>query len=162
MLPIFADDAIYLCFSKDRIRNQEQIEPKFVLICNFLNANSLEVNAGKTALTEFSTKQKICKSTGVPPELTVKVTEKNKIVYKQIFDSLYCKTLGVNIRNNLSWDLHLSTGKKAILPAISKKLGALSLLRNVLGQKAKLVLANALLISKLTYLICIWATLQLI
>ena len=92
----------------------------------------------------------------MPPELTIRVTKRNKLVFKQIFNYPYCRILGLNIRYNLSWESHLSSGKHAILPAIRNKISALSSLRNMLGHKAKLVLANALLIIKLTYLICIW------
>ena len=139
-LPIYADDSIYLISSNNRLKN----------------LNGLEVNGGKTVVTEFCTQQKRSKNSGLMPELTVKVVEKGRLVDKQILDSTYCRTLGLNLKNYLSWESHLCSGKKAVLPAVRRQLGALSSLKNVLSFKAKLQLTNALLISRLTYLICIW------
>ena len=90
------------------------------------------------------------------PTVTVTVNENGKLTDKQIFDKNYCRTLGINLKNDLSWSAHLSTGKHAVLPAIRKQIGALSTLRFVLSERARLQLANVLIISKLSYLICIW------
>ena len=101
-------------------------------------------------------KQKRWRSLGVPPELTVRVLEKGKTTDLHITYSPTCRMLGVNLRNNLSWDSHLNSGKKAVLPTVRKLLGAISTLRFSLSQKGKLQLVNALIMSKISYLICIW------
>ena len=104
----------------------------------YLNAHELEVNQGKTNLTEYMTRQKRGRLTGIPPELTVSEIIKDKLEDKHITDSNYCRILGGNLKNDMSWEAHLTSGKKAILPVIRKQLGALSNLRNTLSQKAKL------------------------
>ena len=48
------------------------------------------------------------------------------------------------------------TGKKAILPAVRRQLGALQSLRHVLSSKAKLQLVNSLILSRLIYVISLW------
>ena len=58
MMTIFADDAEYVTASRSRGRNQDRIETSFQNIVDFLNSHWLEVNQGKTCLTEFMTKQK--------------------------------------------------------------------------------------------------------
>ena len=123
---------------------------------SFLNANGLQINDGKTTLTEFMLHQKRAKSKGIPPELTVSVLEKGVLIDKHISDSPQCRTLGINLRNDLSWENHLQTGKKAILPSIRRQLGGLMSLKHTISMKGKLHLVNALLISSITYLICIW------
>ena len=155
-MTIFADDAEYLVTSNSRGKNQDKIEDKFLRIMDYLNAHGLEVNQAKTNLTEYMTRQKRGRLTGIPPELTVAESIKDKIEDKHITDSKYCRILGGNLKNDLSWDAHLSTGKKAVLPAVRKQLGALSKLRNTLSQKAKLKIANSLIISKLSYIVCLW------
>ena len=104
--------------------------------------------------------QKRAKSHRVPSELTVKQKkeEQGQISYqdKHIMDSTYCRLLGMNLQNNMSWDSHLTTGKKALLPACRKKLSMLARLNNCLSTSARLHLVNALIISKLTHGICLW------
>ena len=58
--------------------------------------------------------------------------------------------------NNLNWDSHIQNGKKVILPSICRQLGALSTLKHAISMKGKLQLVNALLITRIAYLICIW------
>ena len=47
-------------------------------------------------------------------------------------------------------------GKKAVIPSARKQLGRLFKLQNSLSTRLKLLLVNSLVISKLTYGICIW------
>ena len=75
---------------------------------------------------------------------------------EHVTDSVYCRILGGNIKNDLSWEAHLETGRKAILPAIRRQLGALSKLQGVMSRKARLQLANGLVISRLAYIISLW------
>ena len=48
---MFADDGQFIYSSNDRNNNQEKIENSFWRIRDFLNANGLQVNEGKTSLT---------------------------------------------------------------------------------------------------------------
>ena len=117
-LPVYADDSLYVVSSKSRFRNQLMLEDKFVCIKKFLNANGLQINDGKTTVSEFMSCQKRAKSRGIPPELTVQVLETNILSDRLIIDSPVCRTLGINLQNNLGWTAHLQTGKKSILPVI--------------------------------------------
>ena len=58
---------------------------------DFLNSNGLEVNAGKTTLTEYMTHQKRSKLRGIPPELTVTELVRDRLVDSHITDSSYCR-----------------------------------------------------------------------
>ena len=154
---------MYLFASNNRILNQERIEDKFVRIRDFLQSNGLQINETKTFLTEFMTSQKRARLRGIPPELTIteKVEDKHvngkfKLEDRSIMDSAYCRTLGCNLQNNLSWEAHLSGGKKAVLPAARCQLGCLYRLQHCLSKKVKLQLVNSLVVSKLTYSISLW------
>ena len=119
-LPVFADDRIFLYSGKTRSKNQSMIESKFKSIKKFLQANGLSVNNAKTGLTEIMSKQKRGRLRGEPPRLPVLVMEEGVIVEKIIEDKKICCFLGMNIQHNQSWQVHISTGKKAILPAIKE------------------------------------------
>ena len=155
-MTIFADDSQYVKWSGSRIENQRKITENFHRIVHFLNSAGLEVNQGKTSLTEYMARQKRWRVNGDPPELKVEILENNKITEKTIKNKEYCRTLGGNIKNDLSWDMHLSSGKNALLPAIRRQLGALNSLKFVLSKKAKLQLVNGFIISKINYIICLW------
>ena len=155
-LTAFADDAQYLSKSRSRMRNQIRIEEVYVRMVDFLNSNGLEVNAGKTTLTEYMSHQKRSKLRGIPPELSVTELVRDKLEDSHITDSTYSRFLGLNLKNNLGWEAHLSTGKRAILPTIRKHLGAIHSLRGFLTKRAKLQLANSFIISRLLYGMSLW------
>ena len=160
-MPFYADDGIYVISSKWRNRNQDKLENIFWRTKNFLNSNKLQVNESKTNLTEIMTHQKRSKLSGIPPDLTVEefVTDRRgreKLEDKLITDSEYFRLLGLNLRNNLNWEAHLLTGKRAILPAVRKKIGMIAKIGTNMSMKARLNLTNSLAISKITYTACIW------
>ena len=152
----FADDGIFVRSSHSRHSNQDKIDAIYNRTKAYLNANGLKINEGKTSLTEFMTKQKRGRLQGIPPELMIQELVKDKIEDKLITDTPTCRILGSNFRNNLSWEGHLEKSKKAILPAIRRQLGALYSIQNALSFKARLKLANSLIVGKLGYMICLW------
>ena len=153
---LYADDSQYMTASRSRETNQTRLETSFVKINDFLSANGLELNQGKTTLTEFMTSQKRTRLNGNPPAFKVDEWKNNGYQEKMITDKNYTRILGSNLKNNLSWDAHLLTGEKAILPATRRILGALGTLRQHLSKKAKLKLVNALVISKILYVVSLW------
>ena len=64
--------------------------------------------------------------------------------------------LGLNLQGNLSWESHLLSGKKALLPSLRRQIGMLYRLRNCLSEKARKHLVESLVISRLTYGISLW------
>ena len=62
----------------------------------------------------------------------------------------------MNLEGSLSWDGHLTTGKKSVLPIGRKQLGSLYKLKDSLSFKARLHPVNSLILSRLTYGICLW------
>ena len=162
LLPVFADDIQYQYQSNSRDANQDKIDENFVRIRDFLQSHGLQINEMKTGLTEFMTKQKRARTRGIPPDLTVTKTIKDKRTGQSrteddlVNDSRICRTLGMNLQNNLAWEAHLVKGKKAVLPAARKILGSLYRLKDKVSQRIKLQLTNSLVISKISYGICLW------
>ena len=64
--------------------------------------------------------------------------------------------LGLNMKCSQTWDYHLSSGPKAILPALRKQLGLLHRIGQNMDEAARLKLANCLIMSRMSYMICIW------
>ena len=155
-MTIFADDSQFLISSRSRMYNQEKIEENFDRIMNYLNANGLELNQGKTGLTEFMARQKRVRLGGIPPELTVREWISDHQEDKLIGDKRYSRILGGNLENDLTWNAHLNTGEKAIIPSIRKLIGSLNGIRHVMSRKAKLNIVNSLVVSKLTYIVSLW------
>ena len=163
LLPVFADDGQYQHCSRSRTTNQDKIDCNFINIKDYLNSQGLQINYSKTNLTEYMSCQKRARLKGIPPNLTVKekVGDKRrpgsfKLEDKLINDSNYCRTLVMNLRNNLNWEAHLLNDKRAVLPAARKQLQMLFRMKDKLSQKVRLQLTNSLVISKITYGICLW------
>ena len=160
-LPIYADDEQFMISSNNRDKNQDYLEKCFWRIGDWLNTNGLRLNESKTSLTEFMAHQKRAKTKGIPPDLTVEeeVTDRagrTKMEDKLISDSRHCRLLGMNMQNNMSWDAHLSSEQKAILPAIRRQLGLISTISRFMSKKARLQLVNSLALSKMAYMMCLW------
>ena len=83
MLPVFTDVSQYLVTGRSRFRNQLKIETTFTKICDYLNANGLELNEAKTGLTEFMVCQKRMHLRGIPPELMAseRLEDKDRIKF---------------------------------------------------------------------------------
>ena len=99
-MTLYEDDWVYIRASKSRNSNQDRIEDVFQRTKGYLNANGLNINDGKSSLTEFMTKQKRSKLTGIPPELTIQELINGRTEEKLITDTTTCRILG----SNLSWD----------------------------------------------------------
>ena len=152
-IPCFTDDVTYHIGTKHRNISQEKIENRMEKIKSYLNSQELVVNIGKTNILESMVKQKRTKISGFQPTLsTINEDGEEKLICpeKQI------RLLGINLEQNLSWNAHILTGKKAILPAVRKQLGALKSISKEIPQKSRLQLANGLIISRISYGIALW------
>ena len=159
--PMYADDGQFQYSSNSRANNQDKIESTFWTIKNFLNTNGLLVNESKTILVEFMSHQKRSKTRGLPPDLTVPEETVDRLGRRKMQDRLIsdkggCRMLGLNLKNSQSWDEHMCSGKKAILPTMRKQIGLLSRITQNMSKSARLKLVNALVLSRMSYMICIW------
>ena len=96
-MTVFVDDVEDVTKSKSQMKNKLKIKHNYQAIVVFQNSNGLEVNAGKTCLTEYMTHQKRVKIQGIPPELTVMKQQKDKLVDSHITDGVYSRFLGANL-----------------------------------------------------------------
>ena len=152
-ITVYADDSTYCISSKSREFNQEKIRRILDRMNGFLRENELVLNQSKTTIVECMLSQRRIRNPGPPPKLSVIDDQGNR---KDIIDNGKVRILGMNLAANLTWISHLETGPKALLPAVRRQLGALQHLRKFIPSSCRKLLANTLLMSKLTYLMPIW------
>ena len=116
IMTTFADDSTYMITSRTRQRNQINIRRCLDEIECYLNDNKLCINLKKTALMESMIAQKKGKTPGTPPSLVVTGLDGEE---KTVRDSVSIRILGANLQSNLSWQMHLEGGEKAVLPLAS-------------------------------------------
>ena len=153
MMTCYADDSTFVTAQKTRPENQVKIIEKLETISDFMTSNQLSINQSKTQLIEHMVKQKRAKQKTTPPELNITMNNGEK---KKIENSKYCRLLGLNIQNDLSWKTQIESGAKALIPTLRKRLGCLKRVGQHIPRSGKLVLANGLLLSKIIYMLPVW------
>ena len=153
IIACFADDTTFATARKTRGENETETKEKLDKISKFLVCNKLTVNQGKTKMLESMVRQRRCKNTENPPQLTIeKIGQEDKIIKCQTSTRL----LGLNLQNDMSWRAHLESGEKALLPTLRRRLGALRHVGKYISRKGKLTLTNGLILSKIMYMIPVW------
>ena len=148
----YADDSTYYISDKSRETLQEKIISKLEKIKQFLVANRLTINILKTTITEIMLKQKRSKIKGSPPILNVRSGLKDKIITAKT----ECFLLGGYLQYNMSWQSQIETGVMFVLRLGHSKLGALRHCCQKLPHSSKLLLVNALIISRILYLLPVY------
>ena len=149
---VYADDAAFVVSEKRRFENQRRLNLNLARLEIVLNTNDLIINVSKTAILETMIKQKKGRTPGEPPHLVVEDTE-NPGEHLRISYSKNFRILGANFQSNLSWQSHLETGKKSILPSIRSQLGSLQQMGRQLPRISRKILAEGLILSKFSYII---------
>jgi len=111
-----------------------------------------KVNRGKTELMEKKTTKRLKNKAREEQEL-----EERDEQGKKIQPGISARLLGMITTSDNTWEEHLLTGDKAVLPSCRKKIGALRYTSRDLPQTAKLQLANGVVMSRLLYGIQLWS-----
>ena len=149
----YADDITYVVGSKNRNRNQENLTRNLNELSKHLKDNQLSINQTKTQILETMISQKKTKTPGQPPTLLTLDELGNQKIVK---DSPSLRILGGNIQTNLSWQSHLETGNKPLLPQIRKQIGRLKHLGNLIPLRNRINLGKGLILSRFNYLQPLW------
>ena len=153
-LPCYADDATVSIATKNREISQVKIEEVMENITNYLNSQELIINISKTNLLESMVKQKRNKLKGETPKLET-VNDKGEV--KIIKPEKSIRLLGVNLEQNLTWNSHLESAEKSLLPSLRQQLGSLKHTSKQIPRKSRLTLANGLIMSRIYYAISLWS-----
>ena len=149
----YADDSTYQVANKHREANQSKLTDNLNRLGDFLIANQLIINKDKTQIMEIMVRQKCCKLPKNPPKLEVLNREQE---IETVMDPESCRILGLNLQKDLSWNSHLESGKKPLLPSLRRTIGQLRNLGRKIPRSSRNTLASGLINSRLVYLISIW------
>ena len=152
LMPCFADDSSMIVASKKSDQNIEKMRSKLTRVTTFLQSNQLCINKSKTKAQNFMVRQKRAKVPPDPPILEVQTPDGMKFIQNQT----HTRLLGLNLHQDLGWRSHLYLGQKPLIPALRRRLGALKHLGNSVPRRGRLILANGLILSKLSYMISVW------
>ena len=144
---VYADDNNYgVKLGNNVTANQARVNEKLVDVETYMNANKLKLNAGKTQIMVMTPARNKINS-----NLTVNFNGHNIVPEES------AKFLGLVISDNLSWDKYILEDQKSLLSFLNKKLSALRKMSKWCDSSQLLLLANGMIISKITYCISAWA-----
>lgn len=136
----FADDTV-LVFSDSNSKNLETlVNSNLRLYYSWLCNNKLSINVTKTVYMIISQKNK--------PKCVIDVYL-NDVKLKEVSEYKY---LGLILTNQLSWDAHIESIIKKIVPMV----GAIRRCREILNFKSRTMLYNSFILPHLRYLIPCW------
>ena len=116
----------------------------------YMAANKMVINADKTHLMVMAParledkRKKVALKAG---NYTITPTESEKL-------------LGVGIHQSMAWKHHISVGDGSGLKQVTSRVNGLKKLSHKADTKTKLMLANGIVISKLSYGLALWETVQ--
>jgi hypothetical protein len=142
----FVDDTnlAYFDYSKNLDVLVKNIESELKRVNEWVEANSLALNSNKTKMLVISTPRRINSIS------TIDILF-NGIIIEQC-DTLKC--LGLTIDSTLSWDTHINK----IAKVCYYRLNSLYKIRQFIPNKYKLLLANALVLSLVSYMSTLWSS----
>ena len=135
----FADDTLLYCGVDNLSGIQESIDNELKNIINWMQINHLKLNLTKTNYMIFSPKSNKFKSLH-----KLKLFENFDT---QITQKSHCKYLGLIIDCNLDWKMHILN----LQTKLSKAVGTLYRVRNILNKSSLIKIIYALIISNLKY-----------
>ena len=136
----FADDTNLLSSDKNLKKLKNKINKELVLLFDWLCANRLSLNAGKTEFIIFRPTKRVDQRIKLKiNQITIK--ESNKIKY-----------LGVLLDRNLSWNFHISE----LCKKLSRAVGMLYKMKNLCSTTTLRSLYFSLFHSHLTYGLLVW------
>ena len=145
----YADDSTYIVGAKTIEDLSVKLENKFKLMSSYLTENRLCINSDKTHLMNMSTRQKRRKANHI--QLTLNTG--NEIITTSRKETL----LGFKLHENMGFSEHILDNKDSLVKTLSKRIGALKKIRKVASFKAKLNIANGIIMSKILYLLPLYS-----
>ena len=144
----YADDSTYTKSDKNPNVLKKEIDKKYKLMSNYMNNNKLVINSDKTHLLVM-TSSKNHKNHG---NYGITLNTGSEIIQPQDNEFL----LGGIISNDLKWIQHIKNDKKSMLNQINRRLNALHKISFFSNFKVRKIIANGIIMSKLSYLIHLW------
>ena len=140
----YVDDGGYCYSNHDPMSNV--LTDKFNRLAEWMHSNKLVLNPDKTHLMVMGSRRHV--------ELRSQVSL--KAGDSVIRPSESEKLLGGHLNQNLGWALHIRNHKSSLMSQLTSRINGLKRVCVNATFKTKLMVANGIVISKLTYLITLW------
>ena len=141
----YADDSTYILSANTTEELSSRLEVKFQVMSNYLSENRLCINSEKTHLLCIPTRQKKRNNNLTP----VTLNTGNEIIKTSRTETL----LGFKIHESMGFSEHILDSKDSLIKTLNMRIGALKKIRKVASFKAKLNIANGIIMSKILYLL---------
>ena len=139
-LVLFADDSNILLKGKNSVDDSNTITNELSFIFDWFCANKLLLNASKTKMIIFGSKQ--CDPIICPVSL-------DGVSLEQVSHERF---LGIELDNKLKWSAHISN----VANRVSKQIGILTQVRRFASQKVLKLIYNSFIQPHLSYGIALW------
>ena len=133
-LILFADDTNIVCTGKDRKEVENLLNSELYNLNKWFEVNKLTLNLTKTKYIIFGNHNENCS-----------VSINNDAIEKQCMDSI--KFLGIILDSKLSWNDHI----QLLTRKVSRSMGILYRVKNILNQKSLFTLYCSLVLPYLNY-----------
>ena len=146
----FVDDSTVIFSSSDPANISEKLSSHYRDISDYMAANKFVINADKTHLMVMAPRRLAGQRNQVEivaGDFTIRPTESQKL-------------LGINLHQSMSWNHQIRDGKESVLRQLVSRVNGLRKLAPRASFKTKLMLANGIVISKLTYGLVVWGNCQ--
>ena len=143
----YADDSTYTVTANTPEELTTKLDDKFKVMSKYLTDNQLCINSDKTHILVMSTRQKKRKSKQTQTQVTLNTGK--EVILPTRTETL----LGFKVHDSMSFSEHLMDNKESLIKILNKRIGALKQLRKAASFKAKLNIANGIIMSKILYLL---------
>ena len=144
----YVDDGTYSFACKDPLVLSNTLTSKYKTIANYMESNKLVINADKTHLVVMGKR----KMENIRVEVSLVAGTHT------IHPSETEKLLGCHIHQSLKWREHIQTNESSLIRQLTSRLNALRKLAVNAPFKTRLMAANSVFISVLSYLIPLWGS----
>ena len=145
----YADDSTYTLSGKDPAQLTQKLGEKYSILADYLAANKLKVNDEKTHLLVMTTRQRrrfmdTRSMSMITPTATITASPVEKL-------------LGAYIHEDMKWTEHIMANDDSLIKSLNKRQAAIKKISLFASFKARKSLANGIFMSKLIYLMPLWA-----
>ena len=144
----FADDSTLSISSKDPALFQEDINSKYKVISDYMAMNKLFLNSDKTHIMVMTSQYHHRRSNNFGLQLNTG----SEIIKPSDNERL----LGAQISNNFTWNAHIQDDDKSMCKALTPRINALVKVSWSANFQTRKMIANAIVMSRLIYLIQIY------
>ena len=141
----FADDSTFSVSDKDPNVLQDSINSKFKIIADYMAMNKLFLNSDKTHLL-IMTSEYHHKRSG---NFGIKLDTGSELISPSDNERL----LGAQVSNNFTWNAHINGTEKSMCKQLTSRVNALSKISWSADFQTRKMVANALVMSRLVYVI---------